>query len=71
MGSMKSENLHLKEMNELNKRRVSDMMTNVMRDLNEIGVVIGNVEQVNICNLKIFLLKLFVGKIYLYFKTNY
>lgn len=68
---MKSENLHLKEMNELNKRRVSDMMTNVMRDLNEIGVVIGNVEQVNICNLKIFLLKLFVGKIYLYFKTNY
>merc|ERR1712183_989884 len=45
MGSMKSENLHLKEMNELNKRRVSDMMTNVMRDLNEISVVIGNVEQ--------------------------
>merc|ERR1719427_2183337 len=45
MGSMKSENLHLKEMNELNNRRVSDMMTNVMRDLNEISVVIGNVEQ--------------------------
>ena len=50
-------------MNELNKRRVSDMMTNVMRDLNEIGVVIGNVEQVSFVIWKKFILKVFLGEV--------
>lgn len=42
LGALKSENSHLKEMNDLNKRRVSDMMTNVLKDLGEISTVIGN-----------------------------
>jgi len=45
LGAIKNENIHLKEMNELNKRRVSDMITNVLKDLGEIGTVVGHNEQ--------------------------
>merc|ERR1739838_404004 len=45
LGTLKSENSHLKEMNDINKRRVSDMMTNVLKDIGEIGSIVGNNEQ--------------------------
>nr|CAB3259108.1 kinesin heavy chain isoform 5C [Phallusia mammillata] len=42
LGALQTEVSHLKEISDLHKRRVSDMMSPMLKDLGEIGTAIGN-----------------------------
>ena len=46
MSNLETELSHLQEVTEVHKRRVNDVMKSMLQDLGEIGVALGNKEQV-------------------------